>query len=146
MTMLASIKKVQLTARKNRDTVSASLLSTLIGDIERDLSRYEVKHRTDEIVNSTSLSTVKSFIKKNNEAQGLIKDQAAIATLVTEQKILTDLLPSQLTEAQLTVIVREAFESGAKTKSLIMKLLKENHNGSFDGKMAAQVVDKILAE
>lgn len=144
MTMLVSIKAAQLQARKAREQVKASLLTTLIGEIEGEVSRLDMSARTDEKVGSISLATVKSFLKKNAEAQSQISDAAKVQVLKEEATVLTTLLPSQLTEDELIKIVREAFESGAKSKSLIMKLLKERYAGAYDGKMASQVVDNMF--
>ena len=64
--LLAQIKQDQLSARKNKETVKSSLLTTLIGDIE-NLIKTKNSDNTDTLI----IGLIKSYLDKNLEFQNL---------------------------------------------------------------------------
>jgi uncharacterized protein len=152
--MLEQIKKDQLQARKDKDAVRASLLTTLIGEIEGELTRLDPSVREAK-TNEVSLATIKSFLKKNKEGQEYmskseIHPAAVEANLVqarAEQAVLESYLPTQLTEAQLEEIFKAEFPDGitVKERGRAMAILKANYNGQYDGKQASDVLGRLIA-
>ena len=60
--------------------------------------------------------------------------------------VLENYLPRQLTEDDLITIVKAHIESQpVSTMPVIQKYLKEHHAGTYDGKLATIVINKILA-
>ena len=152
--MLVQIKKDQLQARKDKDAVKTALLTTLIGEIEGELTRLDPSVRaakTDDV----AMATVKSFLKKNKEAQEYISKSEShpiaveqqLATAKAEQVILETYLPTQLTEAQLEEIFKAEFPDGltVKERGRAMAILKANYNGQYDGKLASDVLGRLIS-
>ncbi len=110
MSLMQILKDDQLVARKARNTVKASLLTTLIG-----------------------------VAKKDTDAQ-------ILHALADEADILESYLPKQLTIEQIDNYLTQAvFHDGLElNKGKMMKYLKDNFTGQYDGKVAAQVIDVYL--
>jgi uncharacterized protein len=149
MTLLMTLKADQLAARKSRDQLKASLLTTLIGEAEM-LGKNDGNR---EVTDSEVTALIKKFIKNVDitlDAIGLKMYDAdgRIADAQEERRILDSYLPKQLTQEQLTHIIGsmkvEFNVLDVKGKGAIMKTLKERFDGQYDGKMAAQVVDSAL--
>lgn len=151
---LAQIKADQLQARKDKDSVKASLLTTLIGEIEGKLKALPTDQRTDAAEAEHVQSRVKSFLKQNKEAQEYMAKseihpaavEQKLVELRAEQAILETYVPQQLSAEQLEEIFRAEFPDGltAKERGKAMMLLKANYNGQYDGKLASDVLGKLI--
>lgn len=152
MSLLAQIKKDQLQARKDRDSVKAALLTTLIGEASMPGKNDGNRESTDEEV----VATVKKFVKNTNELLKALHGEgglaptnvAASATASMELAILESYLPKQLTEAELTHIIaslkNEFTIADAKGMGKIMGALKERFGGTYDGALASKLVKAAL--
>lgn len=141
--MLTTIKADQLHARKYSDSTAAALLTTLIGEIETALRKPGAGD-----VDVVTAATVKKFIKNNVEFAKVAKGEA-FGKLCIEKQLLERYLPDTLSEEQLTDIVKTLAAQQPNTdksfKGLAMKHLKENYANQYDGKVAASVIDLIIA-
>ena len=146
--LIDNIKKDQLLARKSKDQKTSSLLTTLIGEAEKIGKDKGNRKTTDEEV----IAVIKKFIKNLNETLGAVLQRSNSSNIINnttnEIKKLEEYLPKQLTEQELTKLVSE-FVSTLTNKSpkqmgMVMKHLKNNHNGCFDGKTASQIVKQQL--
>lgn len=140
MTLLTQIKADQLAARKAKDGEKASLLTTLIGEIDTELKR---SGKVDE------LAIVKKFLKGVNEnlvIAGDRRDSDWCDRLDKEKEILEAYQPKQLTKEEIDSYLTQAVlhDGLEKNKGAIMKYLKDNFAGKYDGKMAASIVDEFL--
>lgn len=134
--MFERIKKERNESRLNRDVLKASLLTTLQGEIET-ISRRDGKEITDELC----VKVIKSFIKGINEVLLLTFNDV----MVKEKEILEALLPSQLTEDELTKIINEILRRpGTVTMGLVMNSLKQEYPGLYDGKLASCILKDLL--
>lgn len=146
MTLLTTLRADQLTARKSKDTVKASLLTTLIGEAAMVGKNDGNRESTDSEVTAV----IKKFVKNARETLNALGGvEGGIAMQYNaELAILETYLPKQLSEDELKTIVgnlkSELNVQDVKGKGLIMKALKERHDGQYDGKLAAQVVDTAL--
>jgi uncharacterized protein YqeY len=151
---LAQIKADQLQARKDRDTVKASLLTTLLGEakaladknaekeprdangnvIKRDPTDAEVEEKIDK------------FLKDNLFTQENVKDEIALAQARAEQAILLAYKPQQLTADQMTEIIVDNFTVVEnKLRGQINLYFKANYAGQYDGTSLKNVIDKLIA-
>src|SRR5579859_779168 len=115
-------------AMKNGEEARKSLLRVIIGEMNR-----VDKNLPDE--------RVIAIIKKMIEGVKLVGN-------VEEEKILSEYLPKQLDEAQLTTLISALiFENGYTVKDMgkIMSSLKEKYNGQYDGKIASTLVKNLLS-
>lgn len=55
-----------------------------------------------------------------------------------------DLLPQKLSEAQMMEIIQDYLDEGLDNLGQIMKRLKDEHTGRYDGAKASQIVREML--
>jgi uncharacterized protein YqeY len=99
-----------------------------------------------------ALAVVKRLVKSREDSvqqflQAGFPDRAALEQ--AEIQVLKEYLPAMLEGAQLEQAVRDAIrETGASSRKdmgAVMKALQSRHGGAFDGKVASQLVQSLLA-
>ena len=143
MSLLENIRQKSIEARKAKDAAAASLLVTLLSE-----AAMVGKNANRETSDAETMAIVKKFIKNNDETISRISDPTAIAALTTENAIMQQFLPAQLSGDELSSIVSgliaETGSSTAKDMGRVMKLLKERHDGSYDSKIASDLIKSQL--
>lgn len=148
MSLLQQIKNDQLTARKNREAIKASLLTTLIGEAANIGKNDGNRETTDAEV----VAVVKKFVKGLDEIITVAitytdKDKAEQS--IAEKAILQVYLPKQMTEAELSVAIADIkTEVGAtnpKDMGKVMAALKAKFEGQYDGKQASVLIKAALS-
>ena len=145
MSLLSEIKKDQLQARKNKNTDDATLLTTLIGEAAMIGKNDGNRETTDNEV----VAVIKKFIKNNNELIAVVNPETyGFTRAIAENDFLTQYLPSQMTEEEIRAAVQSHMftvdEVSPKIMGVIMKWLKDNYAGQYDGKMASKIVGELL--
>jgi uncharacterized protein YqeY len=140
MSLIDKVKADQLAARKARDTVAASLLTTLLGEVTTLAKNAGREHPTDEEVSAT----IRKFLKSNTELQSHLIDVALLATAKLEAMLLTAFLPKQMSEDELRVAVKAIVADGAANVGAVMGQLKAKHAGLYDGKTASAIIKEVL--
>lgn len=144
MSLLQTIKADQLAARKNRESIKASLLTTLLGEAQSIGKNDGNRESTDAEV----IAVIKKFVKNIGEVVKVTSsDSDAHQTALTEKNILESYLPSQLTGDALTRIICDIAEQIGPSKSnmgKIMSKLKSEFDGQYDGAEASAIVRSIL--
>jgi uncharacterized protein YqeY len=125
------LKAARLVARKAKETVSAALLSTLLGEVQTAASRPDSSDNVD-----TVLVKVATKFKKNLEQT--ITKAGMTNERQLELDILSEFLPSIMTVEEITVLVTSLVDTHGKDMKTIMPLLK-----SVDG-MDMKTVSGIL--
>lgn len=141
-TLLAKLKADALAARKARDTLCATSLTTLIGELET-----AAKNAGHEPSDTEVITAIKKTLKNIGETLDALKfssDDRAHA-LLTEQKLFETYLPKQLNETELLEIVKAMIMTGAGNVGEIMKRLKIQYEGQYDGKLASTVIKVALS-
>jgi uncharacterized protein len=140
--LLACIKADQLSARKEKRAVTASLLTTLIGE-----ASMVGKNAGRETTDAEVVATIRKFLKGVDESlrvAGDYRDDAQCTVLWEEKTALESYLPRQMDKSELKRVLTQ-FNAENANKGVLMKFLKDNFAGQYDGKLAAQVVDEFLA-
>jgi uncharacterized protein YqeY len=149
MTLFTQIKADQLAARKAKDGLKATLLTTLIGE----LTAIGKNDGNREVTDADVVKLVKKFLDGVNETIVLIKDVSntdgsvdRYTNLLKEQSYLTVYMPRQMDEYALTIAVRIIINElgGGANMGQVMAALKTKHAGQYDGKMASNVVKQVL--
>lgn len=145
MSLLIQIKSDQLAARKNREALKASLLTTLLGEAQVIGKNDGNRESTDAEVTAV----VKKFIKNLGDVLSATEQQSsAHQKALMEKSILEAYLPTQLTGDALLCIIQDIIsEIGNNSKSsmgTIMAKLKSEFDGRYDGKEASNMVKGIL--
>jgi len=146
MSLLSQIKKDQLQARKNSKTVEATLLTTLIGEAAMIGKNDGNRETTDEEV----VAVIKKFVKNNTELMGYaVAESVAYMNARDENDFLSQYLPSQMTEDEIRAAVQKRIvtldEISPKLMGSVMKWLKDNYAGQYDGGLASKVVKELLS-
>jgi len=128
---LETLKSYLLISRKKKETVKSNLLRTLIGEIETQQSKGKVDIQG---ITSKMLKDLKISLESNPED----------IVLLEEKEILESLLPRQMSQEELTEVIQQISKS-YETKEIgeIMRVLKANFNGGYDGKMATEIIKSL---
>ena len=130
--LIEQLRKDALDARKKGNAVAASLLVTLVSEAAMVGKNAGNRESTDDEVQAV----IRKFLKNNQEATGVIRDTARLATLQEESRILESYLPTMASEAGAVVFevamdatkpqIKEAVESvfGVKVKAVNTTITK----------------------
>ncbi|GAB4429325.1 MAG: GatB/YqeY domain-containing protein [Turneriella sp.] len=135
------LQKESLEARKARDTVRAGVLTTAIAQVKA--IAIDDGHRAPN--DADVLKVVRQFLKACEEnlalaAQGKM-DAARAEQFKVEKEVLLSFLPQQMSADDLKAAIAK---SGASNIGEVMKYLKANHDGQYDGKLASQVAKEVI--
>ncbi len=137
MQQILVIKSHQLEARKLRNELEASLLTTLIGEAETI-----AKNSGKELISNEELAAlIKKFVKGIDFVLSSTATETAKEKAKEEKKILESYLPRQLTKEDLCTIM--TVHSGFPNQGSFMKFLKDNYSGQYDGKMASEIYKQM---
>jgi uncharacterized protein len=139
--LVERMQKESLEARKARDVVKASVLTTAISQVKG--MAIDDGHRTPN--DADVLKVVRQFLKSVDEnlalaAQGKM-DTTRADQFKVEREILLSYLPQQMSADELRTALGK---SGAKNIGEAMKYLKTNHDGLYDGKMASEIAKEVI--
>jgi uncharacterized protein YqeY len=143
--LLTKLKTDQLQARKDRDAVRASLLTTLIGEASAVGKNDGNRDTTDAEV----IAMIKKFLKNTKEVIRVAEEYKNDSSVAQqEHEILESYLPVQLTgDTLLQTIKQIADELGAHTlreMGKVMGALKARYDGQYDGAAASALVKEVL--
>ena len=123
MSLFVAVKKMQLDARKARNTLESSILTTLLGAVMAK-AKDELREVTDLDIQTTS--------RKFLESVELTEKVAGVSeTTTVEKRVLTSLLPTQMTVSEIKDIVSKLGITTVKEAQLYMRA---NHSGKYNGK------------
>ena len=143
--LIKKIEEERNKARKEKNDIDNRCLSFFLGEV-RKIGKNDGNRET---VDAEVVREAKKLKNTNLETLALVsitndmRDQ-----LEREIEIYDEFIPKQLTEKELTDIIKETIEeeniSSIKQMGIVMKLLKEKYDGLFDGKIASGLVKSIL--
>jgi len=146
--ILQDIKKKQLQARKDKDKELTSILSSLLTEVSIVCKNNGNRETTD----NESVTVIKKFIKNAEYSIESLQGshnyentQDRIKELQNEISVYESFLPKQLSEEELEKII--GLFLGKETNpnmGSVMKHLKENYSGLYDGKVASNLAKEIL--
>jgi uncharacterized protein YqeY len=149
MSLIAKIKATQLQARKNKDQVKATLLTTLIGEAEMIGKSAGNRESTDDEV----LSVIRKFEKNMKEniriystAETLMKK---LLEVEAELEILKEFIPQKLTDLQVekdvsNLLVALGLPKVQKSMGVIVAELKLRYLSQFDGKQVSDIFKRVI--
>lgn len=135
-TLLQQIKNDQLAARKNKETIKAILLTTLIAEVSA-----VGKKENRETTNDEAIKVIQKFVKGNDETLEALKFSSDERVLIarTEKTILESYLPQMASEDAVKATVDKLKTNGCNNVGEIMKILKLQFGATLDGKMASRL-------
>ena len=145
MPLIQTIKSAQIAARKKRDSITASLLTTLIGEAE-----MVGKNANREVTDQEVVATIKKFIKNIDETLKVLDgtgiDAVKVDVARAEKTILEQFLPKQLSEAEIRALISDFLDVGETRPNMgeVMKHMKSNYDGQYDGKVVSRIAGELL--
>jgi uncharacterized protein YqeY len=142
--MKKKLKEELKVAMKAQDRLRLDTIRAVLSEIQYE----EMQKSVDELSDAECLAVAQREVKKRNEALQFT-EQAGRAEekqkLLAEIAILEFFLPKQLSSEDLEKIVVGLKDStpGA-SMPIVMKHLKENYAGQYDGKSASEIVKRVL--
>jgi uncharacterized protein YqeY len=144
--MLADdLKARMMQAMKEKDEVARTVLGVARGEVQTAEARANRPLADEEVA-----AILRKLVKSNEETLAAAPDGQGAAALKREIEVLTALLPSRLTLAQLVDALTpqrdaiRAAKSDGQATGIAMKHLKST-GASFDGTDAATAVKQIRA-
>lgn len=146
--ILENIKAAQMTARKAKYQVAASLLTTVIGEAEMIGKNADNRASTDAEV----IQILKKFEKNMLENLKIFNDRDMkdqIVGVMTELTIIRQFLPEKLTDLQVQKDIGAIMQSlnlAKEQKSMgpITKELKAKYGDQFDGQQVSTQFKQML--
>lgn len=141
MSLQIKIKEDSVTARKERsDAVKISLLVTLLGEVVKIGKDAGNRDTTD----AEASAVIKKFVKNLQEVTKYGNAEQK-ATADRELEILSQYLPKQLSNDELSGIIQEQIvAAGNSGLGPIMRFLKTNYDGQYDGAQAKSVFEALV--
>ena len=157
MNLIDQITADQLTARKTRDKIAATVLTTLIGEATKippakQLSKDEYVPVQNEITDDKVRKAIIKFVKGATETKNILLEaknsdskidglDERIATATREIEILMAYLPDQMSEDEIrSAIASFKDQNPDANMGQVMVYLKTNFDGKYDAKLASQMV------
>lgn len=142
MTLFDTVKQNQLAARKSRDALASTLLTTFIGEI---LAAAK-KDGNREVCDADVVATAKKFIDNMNDTLGFLglSNPEATEVVIRERAILSAYMPQQMSDDDLRAEVEKIIAVVGKNMGAVMAALKANFAGRYDGKAASTIVKSLL--
>lgn len=147
MTLYAKIESDMKTAMKDKDVLRLSVLRLLLSGIRK----VEMDRNDGKLQDADAFQVLQKQVKQHRDSiqqftAGGRKDLADKEA--AELKILETYLPDQISEDELTSIVRSVItETGYKAKAdmgKVMKLVMEKSRGACDGRLVSRIVASLL--
>jgi uncharacterized protein YqeY len=137
--LLEEIKRDQFEARKNKEALKATLLTTLYSE-----AAMKGKNANRETTDEETVQVIQKFLKGVNETIGYLErcggdNVEALTNASVEKTILESYLPKMATVDEIRKEVLSLKAIGVSEIGAIMKHLKSVFGSSLDGKVAATI-------
>lgn len=148
-TLIQKIKDSQLIARKARDTVKATLLTTLIGEAEMVGKSDGNRASTDVEV----LQVVRKFEKNMRENEKIYQERnmpIQLWNIGIELDIIKEFLPQKISDGSVENDINSllsAFGLAKDMKSMgaIGKELRQTYGDKYDGQQVSNIFKRMIA-
>lgn len=142
--MKATLKDALKSAMKAKDKISLDTIRSVLTEIQYE----EMQKSIEELGATECLQVVQREVKKRLEAIQF-EEQAGRAEqkakLQAEIAVLENFLPKQLSSEELEKIIEHLKESTpGLALNLVMKHLKDNYAGQYDGKSASEIAKRVV--
>lgn len=144
--LLIELRKANMQAMKDHDTVKKGVLSLVISSIA-----LAEKEDGKTLTREEELTFIQKELKQTRES--LTKTPADRTDLIEETKkkieILESYLPRQLTEEEIktaieSILTEKGLEPVKKSQGVVMKEIMAKYKGQTDGKTVNKVLSTIL--
>lgn len=142
--LINTIKADRMAAMKARDAARVSILTTLFSEASRPGLDDGKRLSTDAEV----VQVCKKFVKSITETITNMKERNQVAELAAyelELEIVNSYIPKQMNEDELRNVIVTFVESNPGCNmGQVMKHLKANHDGLYDGRAASTLAKAVI--
>jgi uncharacterized protein YqeY len=140
--MLNKIKSDQFDARKNKDSVKSSLLTTLYAEAAMIGKNNGNRNSTDDEV----IKVMHKFLKGINETISILSAGKSERYFIAlqEKDIIESYLPKVASQQEVETAIVHLIDSGITKMGDIMKSLKDKFGTSLDAKQASVLIKEKL--
>jgi uncharacterized protein YqeY len=142
--MKAQLKEALKTAMKAQDKLRLETIRAALTEIQYE----EMQKSLNDLGPTECLQVVQREVKKRQEAIQFEEQAGRIEEkkkLVNEIAILEEFLPKQMSSEELEKIVVSLKEqTPGLSLNVVMKHLKDNFTGQYDGKSASEIAKRVL--
>lgn len=143
--MKQQLKEELKTAMKAQDKVRLETIRAVLSEIQYE----EMQKSVSELAPPDCVAIVQREVKKRQEAIQFAEQAnrpEAKEKLLAELSVLESFLPKQLSASDLERMIVEMKSTNPELSlPLVMKHLKENFAGQYDGKSASEVAKRVLS-
>lgn len=135
------IKKANIEAMKNKDTVARAFYSVLMNKIL--LEKISKGDRTQPLADADVSNIIQKVIKELNEEKEnyqKVNNAEEVASITRQIEIATAYLPKMLTKDEIKSIILGLEDHSIPT---VMKHFKMNYNGRVDMRMVQEVLKSL---
>lgn len=143
MSEIFKLIKADLTkARLAKNVLETNTLRTLVGDIELAMTRPGA-----ESLDAVTQSTLTAFSKNAKLCESQAREDLVKWTKNAEVAIYQRYMPRLMSETHIREIISHQFgeKIEAKQKGDIMKFMKANHTGQYDGAVVSALITQLIA-
>lgn len=149
MTLLQTLQKDQLLARKNKNEIEASVLTVLYSDAVNIGKNQGNRKTTDDEV----IALTKKFVKTAQENLKIYEDSNktdAVEKTKAELEVLKRYLPQSPSEDEINAKIQDLLATNGWAKEpatvgKVMKELKAQYGSALDGALASKLIKEQLA-
>ncbi len=139
--ILEEIKKANLQAMKDKNTVARSLFSVLLNKIKlAEIAKRETNETINEVDIISILQKQAKELAEEKENYSKVKNQVAVGEIEIQKKLVASFLPKMMSEEEIENIILQMED---KSIPAIMKLFKEQYAGKCDMRLVNQVARKF---
>jgi len=137
MSIYKRIKSDRLEARKRKDSVRATFLALVMGDIQRRAEKEGCKDDPTDVVSQAELKAYVKRYQAESDARGLSSEQAI------EAMVVEGYLPKPASCAQIKDVIKAVDPQTMKEMGKVMGALKKEFD-NFDGALVSKLVKDHL--
>ncbi len=128
---------IKLKQDNRNNKVIYNLLSTVIGEYDLEVTRPK---------GNADINTIlKKFLKNNQETLEQSKDKLSLTIeLGQENTFIESILPKQLSEEEITLIVKDFTDKGINNIGIIMNYFKNTYAGLYNGSIVSKIAKELI--
>jgi uncharacterized protein YqeY len=136
VTLYEHLQDVRTAALRASDSFTFTKIGTVLGESKQIATKKENRDPTDEEI----VGVIKKTLEGIAEVISYEKDDDKKMLLLKERQLLQGFMPTQLSETEVRVIIKN---SGLKDMKSIMQLFKTNYQGKYDGKQVSTIAKEL---
>ena len=143
MALFDLLKTHRLIAMKAHDSVTKDLLSYVISEAVKK-SMADPKNPRKEPSDGEVVKVVEVLLQSNLENLALENlDESSRIKYKQENDILESYLPEKMSDEDLQKAIEDFLSKNPKNIGLVMKMLKQNYEGQYDGAKASEIAKRL---